>query len=169
MYAITVSPQHEVHRSLTLNILQGTPQGKIGRRRPLRYFREHFSNLAYSRLCTFRCHQSAICFAFPSLDAQKVQIQRNFYVLLLRLRLKRKAFSPRVRRETQIRFLLSFKSPFSRAYSFSSAFHNFLVILFLFNYFRRKTVKRVNEPSVDDNDDTIREEKKFLTHVITET
>jgi len=26
MYAITVSPQHEVHRSLTLNILQGTPQ-----------------------------------------------------------------------------------------------------------------------------------------------
>ena len=30
MYAITVSQQHEVHRSLTLNILQGTPQGKIG-------------------------------------------------------------------------------------------------------------------------------------------
>lgn len=26
MYAITVSTQHEVHRSLTLNILQGTPQ-----------------------------------------------------------------------------------------------------------------------------------------------
>jgi len=26
MYAITVSQQHEVHRSLTLNILQGTPQ-----------------------------------------------------------------------------------------------------------------------------------------------
>ena len=34
MYAITVSQQHEAHRSLTLNILQGTPQGKIRPRYP---------------------------------------------------------------------------------------------------------------------------------------
>lgn len=29
LYAVVVTSQHEVHRSVTVNILHGTPQGKL--------------------------------------------------------------------------------------------------------------------------------------------
>ena len=79
MYAITVSQQHEVHRSLTLNILQGTPQGKAGHR-TLIFSASHFYAIFLPGI--FLCALMQICHLSTSITLQlnkrrKVKIKKN--------------------------------------------------------------------------------------------